>query len=59
MIGAGGVKLTNTGLAIELADVTLSLFQPKVEGHIPGSGPVAIDKSQKFMVFLELNRRWA
>lgn len=38
MIGAGKIKLTNTGLATQLTDVTLSLFQSKVEGDVQGGG---------------------
>lgn len=36
MIGADSVKLSDTGLAIQLTDVTLSPFQCRVEGCVLG-----------------------
>lgn len=46
MIGPDTVKLFTAGLAIQLADATLSLFQCKVEGCVPGGSGGVIHKLQ-------------
>lgn len=46
MIGPDTVKLFTAGLAIQLEDATLSLFQCKVEGCVPGGGGGVIHKLQ-------------